>query len=78
MVNCKILLEAFITEEDFERWLSRGLFFKERPTSRRNLGSGGRPLLSVLLVLLIELKHCLTLFIYFACLFVFLFEGRKM
>ena len=74
-------LEAFITVEDFERWLPRGFFFfsfKERPTFRRNWGSCGRLLLSMLLVLQIELKYCLTLYIYIVCLFVFLFEGRKM
>ena len=80
MVSCKILLEGFITVEGFERWLPRGFFFsfKERPTFRRNWGSRGRLLPSMLLVLQIELKYCLTLFIYIVCFFFSRFEGRKM
>ena len=65
VVNCEILLEAFITVDDLER-----------PTFRENSGSRGRLVLSVLLVLQIELKHCLTVFIYLFCLFFFLKGGR--
>ena len=82
VVNCKILLEAVITVEDVERCLPRGFFFLLRKDPFQEKLGFTRPSPPIGVTGVTDrtkaLPHFIYLFIYFACFFVFLFEGRKM